>query len=193
MLILLWIAIKSIPSFACFSIALNKSSSVMSTTEPCSLILSMDAWYTGTEPTGNGDMSRTLLLITSKSPPILNSIKQSAPWSIAICAFLTSSSKSTISVEVPTVAFTLVLRPAPIPEASMSLFTLLGITIVPLATDFKIKSSETFSIFATCFISSVNIPFFASLICVMISHQIRFKTVKFNLFKFHIILIFFYI
>ena len=114
-------------------------------------------------------MSKTLLLITSKSPPILNSIKQSAPLSIAICAFRTSSSKFTISVEVPTVAFTFVLSPAPIPDASMSLCTLLGITIVPSATDFSIKSSVTFSIFATCFISSVKIPFFASLICVILS------------------------
>ena len=127
-------------------------------------MLSIAAWYTGTEPTGKGDMSKTLLLITSKSPPILNSIKQSAPWSIAICAFNTSSSKFTISVEVPTVAFTFVLSPAPIPAASISLFTLDGITIVPLATDLNIKSSLTPSILATCFISSVNMPFFASLI-----------------------------
>ena len=67
-----------------------------------------------------------------------------------------------MSVEVPTVALTFVLRPAPIPAASMSLWTLLGITIVPLATDLKMKSSDLFSILATCFISSVKIPFFAS-------------------------------
>ena len=77
-----------------------------------------------------------------------------------------------MSVEVPTVAFTFVLSPAPIPEASMSLFTLDGITIVPLATDFKMNSSETFSFAATCFISSVKIPFFASIICV-IGHHIN--------------------
>ena len=84
MLMLEWIAMKSIPSFACFSIALNKSSSSMSTTEPFSLMDSIAAWYTGTEPTGIGDMSRTLLLITFMSPPMLSSMRQSAPWSMAI-------------------------------------------------------------------------------------------------------------
>ena len=61
------------------------------------------------------------------------------------------------------VALTLVLSPAPIPAASMSLFTLEGITIVPSATDFNMKSSLTFSFLATVFISSVKIPFLASL------------------------------
>ena len=34
----------------------------------------------------------------------------------------------------------MVLSPAPIPAASMSLFTLEGITIVPSATDFNMKA-----------------------------------------------------
>ena len=47
-----------------------------------------------------------------------------------------------------------------------------NITIVPFATEFKMNSSETPSIFATCFISSVKMPFFASLICVIFSSSI---------------------
>jgi len=86
---------------------------------------------------------------------------------MAILAFSSSISKSHMSVEVPIVALTFVLSPAPIPTAFTSLPLLLGIAIVPWATDFLINSSVTFSALATAFISSVIMPFLASSICVI--------------------------
>ncbi len=158
---------KSIPSLACFSMDWNMMSSSIYMAAPFSRMVSMAAWYTGTLPTGMSDNFRILLLISSKSPPTESSIKVSALLAMATLAFSSSISKSHISVEVPIVALTFVRSPAPIPTAFTSLPLLLGMAMVPWATDLLMNSASTFSFSATAFISSVIMPFLASSICVI--------------------------
>ena len=112
-------------------------------------------------------MLSIFLLMASRSPPTLSSIRVSALFSMAIMAFLTSMSISFMSVEVPIVAFTLSSETCSYTHGFNISSNVVGDCYCSFATDFLINSSSTFSIFATAFICSVIMPFFASSICVI--------------------------
>ena len=75
----------------------------------------------------------TSFLIESRSPPTESSMRVSAPARSAAMAFLTSASTSTISDEVPILAFTLVLRPMPMPTRAEARLLFKGMTHLPSA------------------------------------------------------------
>ena len=125
----------------------------------------------------------TCFRISTKSPPVDNSIRVSAPASSACFAFSISSGILTISVEVPIDAFTLVRRPSPIPQIFTLRYGETGMTICPPATLRRTKSSVTPSCAATNFISSVTMPRLASA-TILIPYPLRQRPDKGLFFQF---------
>ena len=119
-------------------------------------------------PTGKEVAAITSRRTKSKSPPTLNSIKVSAPLSCAASAFLTSKSISLISVDVPILAFTLLVRPSPTPTGIEPCLRPPIMTIVPFATRLRIISGSIFSFLDISRISSLMSPSLANSSCVLI-------------------------